>query len=68
MKLGRPKIPKSDRKGKITGVRLTPDERKTIDTAAFNEGLELSKWIRKTLLEAAKSALDFGQNGVTIKA
>ena len=68
MKLGRPKIPKSDRKGKITGVRFTPDERRTIDTAALSEGLELSKWIRKTLLEAAKSGLDFNRNGGTLKA
>jgi uncharacterized protein (DUF1778 family) len=68
MKLGRPQIPISERKGKITGVRLTPDERKTIDTAAFKEGLALSKWIRKTLLESAKSALDFNKNGGTMKA
>ena len=66
--MGRPKIPKADRKGKMTGVRLTPEERKTIDSAALKEGLGLSKWMRKTLLDAAKSALDFGSKNSTIKA
>jgi hypothetical protein len=50
------------------GKAGTLDERKTIDTAAFKEGLALSKWIRKTLLESAKSALDFNKNGGTMKA
>jgi uncharacterized protein (DUF1778 family) len=68
MKLGRPKIPKADRKGKMAGVRLTPDERKTLDSAALIEGLGLSKWMRKTLLDAAKSALDFHLKNGTIKA
>jgi uncharacterized protein (DUF1778 family) len=68
MKMGRPKIPKADRKGKIAGVRLSPDERKTLDSAAFEEGLGLSKWMRKTLLDAAKSALDFRSKNGTLKA
>jgi uncharacterized protein (DUF1778 family) len=68
MKMGRPKIPKADRKGKIAGVRLSPDERKTLDSAALKEGLGLSKWMRKTLLDAAKSALDFRSKNGIIKA
>jgi uncharacterized protein (DUF1778 family) len=68
MKMGRPKIPKADRKGKMTGVRLTQNERKAIDSAALKEGLELSKWMRKTLLDAAKSVLDFGSKNGIMKA
>jgi hypothetical protein len=66
MKFGRPKIPKSERKGKITGVRLTSAERKAVDTAALKEGIKLSKWIRKTLINAAKSTLAFDSEGGTI--
>ena len=66
--MGRPKIPKADRKGKMTGVRLTQNERKAIDSAALKEGLELSKWMRKTLLDAAKSVLDFGSKNGIMKA
>jgi uncharacterized protein (DUF1778 family) len=68
MKLGRPKLSKQAKKGQITGVRLSADERKTIDSAAIKEGLGLSKWMRKTLLDAAKSALAFGSKNGTLKA
>lgn len=63
--MGRPKMPRSERKGKIAGVRLSPDERTMIDNAANKEGIELSKWMRKNLLQAAKNVLDLnGHDGI----
>lgn len=45
---------KSERKGKITGIRLKEEERSLIESAASKTGKGLSEWIRVTLLSAAE--------------
>ncbi len=58
MKLGRPPMQITERKAKITGVRLSADERSLVERAAANSGDTLSKWLRKTLLEKASVQLN----------
>src|ERR1035441_1674824 len=55
MKLGRPKIEDSEKKERITGVRLREDERQILEKAASSQGKTLSAWIRSSLLENAES-------------
>jgi predicted HicB family RNase H-like nuclease len=51
-KVGRPKLPKGEAKGKIVPVRFSAEERKAIEAAAKAEKLSLSEWIRSTLQAA----------------
>ena len=48
-KVGRPTLPRDQFRGKITTLRLQPDERATFEKAAKRKGLSLSNWIRETL-------------------
>ena len=53
-KLGRPKLPKGEAKGKIVPVRLNGEELKLFTKAASaSEHKTLSGWIRHSLREAA---------------
>ena len=53
-KLGRPKLPKGQSKGKIVPVRLNDEELKMFTKAAnASEHKTLSSWIRYSLREAA---------------
>jgi predicted HicB family RNase H-like nuclease len=51
-KVGRPKLPKGEAKGKIVPVRFNAEERKAIEAAAKAKKLSLSEWIRSTLQAA----------------
>jgi hypothetical protein len=51
-KVGRPKLPKGEAKGRIVPVRFSADDLKAIEAAARAKKLTLSEWIRSTL-EAA---------------
>jgi len=51
-KVGRPKLPKGEAKGKIVPVRFSAEERKAIEAAAKAMKLSLSEWIRNTLQAA----------------
>lgn len=51
-KVGRPKLPKGEAKGKIVPVRFSAEERKAIETAAKSKKLSVSEWIRGTLQAA----------------
>jgi hypothetical protein len=53
-KLGRPRLPKGEAKGKIVPVRLSEEELKLF-TKAANKSVHktLSSWIRHSLWEAA---------------
>jgi hypothetical protein len=51
-KVGRPKLPKGEAKGRIVPVRFNVDDLKAIESAAKAKKLTLSEWIRSTL-EAA---------------
>jgi uncharacterized protein (DUF1778 family) len=50
---GRPPKPKADRRTSQIHILLTEDERKAVDKAAKSKSLELSAWVRATLLAAA---------------
>ena len=45
-KVGRPKLPKGEAKGKIVPVRFTAEEMKLIAAAARDSGQTVSQWIR----------------------
>jgi predicted HicB family RNase H-like nuclease len=51
-KVGRPKMPKGQAKGRIVPVRFTPEAIKDVEVAAKAKGQTVSDWIRGTL-EAA---------------
>ena len=53
-KVGRPKLPKEQRRGEITPIRLNEDERELFQRVADENGLTLSDWIRSTLNAAVK--------------
>ena len=53
MKIGRPRLKTAERKGKVTGVRFTPAERRLLERAASDSGQSLSQWMRAVLLETA---------------
>jgi hypothetical protein len=48
-KVGRPKLPKGEAKGRIVPVRFTGDDIKAMDTAARLSKQTLSEWIRNTI-------------------
>lgn len=54
-KVGRPKMPKGQAKGRIVPVRFDPEAIKAVETAAKAKGQTVSEWIRSTL-EAAIDA------------
>jgi hypothetical protein len=48
-KIGRPKLPKGDAKGRIVPVRFKADDLKRITATAKASKMTLSEWIRSTL-------------------
>ena len=48
-KIGRPKLPKGQAKGKIVPVRFAADDLKAIEAAARASKQTVSEWIRSTL-------------------
>ena len=48
-KVGRPKMPKGEAKGRIVPVRFTADDLKAMESAARAEKTTLSEWIRSTI-------------------
>jgi predicted HicB family RNase H-like nuclease len=48
-KVGRPKLPKSEAKGKIVPVRFTASALKIMEAAARANNQSLSEWIRSTI-------------------
>ena len=51
-KVGRPKLPKGEAKGKFVGVPFDPEYLKRIDAAAKASKQSRSEWIRGTLTAA----------------
>jgi hypothetical protein len=45
-KVGRPKLPKGEAKGRIVPVRFTVDDLKAMEAAAKASDKSLSEWIR----------------------
>jgi hypothetical protein len=54
-KVGRPKLPKGEAKGKIVPVRFAADAIKAVEAAAKAEKQTVSEWIRSTLLAAIEA-------------
>ena len=48
-KAGRPPLPKGHAKAGTLRVRVTPDELRTIESAAKSKKKTVSEWIRSTL-------------------
>jgi hypothetical protein len=48
-KIGRPKLPKGEAKGRIVPVRFSADEVKRITAAATANKQKVSEWIRSIL-------------------
>ena len=51
-KVGRPKLPKSEAKGRIVPVRFTAEALKAIAAKAKERDQTISEWIRSTLSAA----------------
>ena len=48
-KVGRPKLPKGEAKGKIVPIRFNAVDLKRVEAAAKANKLTLSEWVRSTL-------------------
>jgi predicted HicB family RNase H-like nuclease len=48
-KVGRPRLPKGEAKGKIVPIRFAPEDLKAITAAAKASDKTVSQWIRSTL-------------------
>jgi len=48
-KVGRPKLPKGEAKGKIVPVRFTSEALRAVESAAKANNQTVSEWIRSTL-------------------
>jgi predicted HicB family RNase H-like nuclease len=48
-KMGRPKLPKGDAKGRIVPVRFNANDLKRITATAKASKMTLSEWVRNTL-------------------
>jgi hypothetical protein len=53
-KVGRPKLPKGDAKGRIVPVRFNADDMKRIAASAKASKMTVSEWIRSTLNAATQ--------------
>jgi hypothetical protein len=51
-KMGRPKLPKGDAKGRIVPIRFNPADLKRVETAARASQKTVSEWIRGTVSAA----------------
>jgi hypothetical protein len=51
-KIGRPKLPKGEAKGRIVPIRLNPQDVKRIESAARASQKTVSEWIRGAITSA----------------
>jgi hypothetical protein len=55
-KVGRPKLPKGEAKGRIVPIRFNPQDIKQIEAAARANRQTVSEWVRSTLNAAIQGA------------
>lgn len=55
-KVGRPALPKKEKKWKYISTRLSQDEYKEIVHAAKDAGIPKTRWVRTKLVAAARRA------------
>jgi len=48
-KIGRPKLPKGEAKGRIVPVRFKPEDLKAMEAAAKAKDQTVSEWVRSTI-------------------
>lgn len=48
-KIGRPKLPKGEAKGRIVPIRFSPQDIKRIEVAARASQKTVSEWVRSTI-------------------
>lgn len=53
--MGRPRKAADEKRERYLQVRISDEEKATFDEAAGRSGLELSQWVRMTLLTSARS-------------
>jgi len=54
-KIGRPKLPKGEAKGRIVPVRFNAEDLKAIEASAKRSKQTVSEWIRSTLNTALRA-------------
>ena len=54
-KVGRPKLPRGEAKGKIVPIRFNADDVKRVERAARSSKQTVSEWVRSTLSAALKA-------------
>ena len=55
-KVGRPTLPKKEKRGKFISTRVSPPEYDEIMAAVKSSGEAKTEWVRKKLLAAARRA------------
>ena len=55
-KVGRPALPKKEKRGKFISTRLSPPEYDEIMAAVKSSGLAKTDWVRTKLIAAARRA------------
>jgi hypothetical protein len=55
-KVGRPTLPKKERRGKFISTRVSPLEYAEIESAIKASGESKTAWVRKRLIAAARRA------------
>lgn len=55
-KMGRPKLPKGEAKGRIVPIRFDPQTIKRIEAAARASQQTVSEWVRSTISAAMQEA------------
>lgn len=54
--MGRPMLPKTEKRAEFVGTRVSPPEHAEIKRAARKSGEAKTEWVRKKLLAAARRA------------
>jgi hypothetical protein len=55
-RVGRPTLPKKEKRGRFISTRLSPPEYDEIEQAIKSSGETKTKWVRKKLIAAARRA------------
>ena len=55
-KVGRPSLPKKEKRGKFISTRVSPPEYDEIMAAVKSSGEAKTEWVRKKLIAAARRA------------
>lgn len=55
-KVGRPALPKKEKRGKFISTRLSPVEYAEVEAAIKSSGMAKTEWVRTKLIAAARRA------------